>query len=376
MKKLYSYILLLGIFAAFPAKSVAYDALDSFNRSIDQLEYQQLNNNIDDLTRELNQLNRNIDSQNIQSQFSTKLKLYNLLRSMGMQVFFAKGEYKSGSGITYSCPASSSLYLSEFCLCNEGYEGDLLSKGCQKSEKTLPECPIHSKLSSSENICICDAGYEPDSSQKLCALIRNSASSSARPPASSASSLPRIPYDVPQDAWYRNALSHFVDQGVVGSSEQFRPDTQATRGDFIKLLVDSMNVPSSEIAEVIEPSFDDVPRWYQDAFEKAAKRGWLKGEGSCIGRHPCNARPDDPINRAAAAALIIRANELQTVDAVPQFGDAKAGQWYTESIRTAAGHCILQGSEGHVRPADNMNRAEMVAMLYRVKQALRFPNCQ
>ncbi len=186
-----------------------------------------------------------------------------------------------------------------------------------------------------------------------------------------------LPYDVTTDAWYSNALSVFISNDWISASQPFRPSGVATREEFIKLLVKMnggiLNDPPSQ------PSFDDVPvrslgfGW----FEEAAKEGWITGQDNCYGKHPCSARPNDPINRAEAAALIIRAFQLTQGDA-PTFEDAPASAWYGDSIQTVASRCILQGDDGsaRVRPGANMNRAEMIVMLWRVDQAFAYPNCQ
>jgi len=140
-----------------------------------------------------------------------------------------------------------------------------------------------------------------------------------------------------------------------------------------------MDIPISFLANagLEKASFDDVPGQYQTAFEIAALKGWVKGERDCYGKSPCNGRPERPINRAEAAALIIRAHDLRSGNEAPQFADASSGEWYAESIRTAASRCILKGDNGtgRVRPADNLNRAEMVVMLARVGAGLTYPNC-
>ncbi|MFA5800056.1 MAG: S-layer homology domain-containing protein [Candidatus Peribacteraceae bacterium] len=186
-----------------------------------------------------------------------------------------------------------------------------------------------------------------------------------------------LPFDVASDAWYSSALSDFISNGWISASKPFRSSDVATREEFIRLIVEMNGGVLRELPS--QPSFDDVPvdspafGW----FEEAAKEGWVTGQGDCYGKHPCNAKPGDPINRAEAAALIIRPFQL-TQGQSPSFEDVPAGAWYGDVIRTAASHCILQGdsSSAHVRPASNMNRAEMIVMLWRVDKGFTHPNCQ
>lgn len=184
--------------------------------------------------------------------------------------------------------------------------------------------------------------------------------------------------DVSSDAWYGPAVMDFADKGYLDMSQtQFRPGDLATRSEFTKLLVE-LNGGILGTAPAV-PSFDDVAvgAWYFGYLEEAGAEGWVKGDGNCYGAHPCNARPNANVNRAEAAALINRAFGVSATGEAPTFVDNPSGQWYTEDIQTAADNCVLQGDDatGKVRPADPMNRAEMVVMLHRVDAGMQYPNC-
>ncbi len=181
--------------------------------------------------------------------------------------------------------------------------------------------------------------------------------------------------DVPAGVWYEDAVQAFTDAGYLDSTQtKFRGTDNANRAEFVKLVVELNGGVINSTPST--PSFDDVATgaWYYKYFEEAGKESWVRGDGSCYGKHPCYARPSANINRAEAAAIIVRAFGLQSAGAAPQFVDNPSGQWYTSDIQSAADHCVLQGddSTGRVRPNDNMNRAEMVVMLHRVDQGLTY----
>lgn len=184
--------------------------------------------------------------------------------------------------------------------------------------------------------------------------------------------------DVPAGVWYEDAVAAFVDAGYLDSSQtRFRGGDNANRAEFVKLVVELNGGILSTAPSV--PSFDDVApgAWYYGYFEEAGKEGWVTGDGKCYGSNPCYARPGDNINRAEAASIIVRAFGLDWTGEAPKFVDNASGQWYTDAIQTAADHCVLQGddSTGRVRPADNMNRAEMVVMLHRVDMNMSYSEC-
>ena len=181
--------------------------------------------------------------------------------------------------------------------------------------------------------------------------------------------------DVPAGVWYEEAVDAFTDAGYLDASQpRFRGGDKANRAEFVKLVVELNGGILSTPPAV--PSFNDVATsaWYYGYMEEAGKEGWVRGDNNCYGNHPCNARPAANINRAEAAALIVRAFGLEATGDAPQFVDNPSGQWYTDVIQTAADSCVLQGDDatGRVRPADNMNRAEMVVMLHRVDQGLTY----
>ncbi len=179
--------------------------------------------------------------------------------------------------------------------------------------------------------------------------------------------------DVPAGAWYADAVQAFTDAGYLDASQpRFRGTDHANRAEFTKLVVELNGGILSTPPAV--PSFDDAApgAWYYGYMEEAGKEGWVKGDGNCYGRHPCYARPSANINRAEAAALIVRAFGLESSGEAPQFVDSPSGQWYSDVIQAAADACVLQGNNGRVRPNDAMNRAEMVTMLYRVDQNLSY----
>jgi len=134
--------------------------------------------------------------------------------------------------------------------------------------------------------------------------------------------------DVPSGAWYEAAVDAFTDAGYLDANQtRFRGGDNANRAEFIKLVVE-LNGGILSTAPAV-PSFDDVKPgfWYYGYMEEAAKEGWVKGDNNCYGGHPCYARPAANINRAEAAALIVRAFGLEATGDASSFLDSPAGQW-------------------------------------------------
>lgn len=127
------------------------------------------------------------------------------------------------------------------------------------------------------------------------------------------------------------------------------------------------------------PSFSDVPRtaWYYPYIETAAHEGWIRGDGNCYGTASarCTVRPASDVNRAEMATMLQRAFRLSHLRLARIFSDnTDTSTWYHVPVQIAADHCVLQGDElgDFVRPSASMNRAEMIVMSYRAGQQLRY----
>jgi len=181
--------------------------------------------------------------------------------------------------------------------------------------------------------------------------------------------------DVQSGAWYESAAAKLISIGALESTEPLlRPNDMATRAEMVKLLV---RVNDEQLLNPSRQSFQDVPKlsWPYPYFETAAKLSWVRGDMNCYGSNPCYAGPYRNLNRAEAAAMLVRAFSLAATGDAPTFADnTNRSQWYYQNIQIAADHCILQGDDltNLVRPASNMNRAEMVVMFDRAYRNQRF----
>jgi S-layer homology domain len=182
-----------------------------------------------------------------------------------------------------------------------------------------------------------------------------------------------MPYvDVAVGRWFRPHVLSFYCKGYLDTNTIFRPMENATRAEMTKLLVRmsgglSGPAPTRRGFDDVEPS-----SWYYPYVEEAAKRGWMKGYGDCYGTRPCFTKPEQPVTRAEAAAMIVRFFALPKLGTSTPFPDVKAGAWYAEPVMIAADHCILRGDDvtRRVRPDAHLNRAEMVSVLDRTEHEL------
>lgn len=182
--------------------------------------------------------------------------------------------------------------------------------------------------------------------------------------------------DVPAGSWFSSAVMQFDTAGYLKRTTRFRPSDPVPRADMVRLIVKLQGKTTAIDADQV---FEDVGAGHPayGVMQAAAAARWLLGDHDCLGSHPCFASPDRIINRAEAAAMLTRAYGLGAVPSAPVFSDARAGEWFSEAVTTAAGHCLLKGDDGKttVRPGALLNRAEMAVMLLRVYAQATYPDC-
>jgi len=107
--------------------------------------------------------------------------------------------------------------------------------------------------------------------------------------------------DVAVTGWYNTAISTMDNGGFVAGYPDgtFRPNQSITRAEMTALVVRFMGY--GHLTDVQGNTFSDAQgHWAQDAITVASRRGWVTGfeDGTF--------RPDQPITRAEAAALVNR----------------------------------------------------------------------
>lgn len=179
--------------------------------------------------------------------------------------------------------------------------------------------------------------------------------------------------DVRGGSWYFDPVEEFYCKRYLDETPRFRPNERATRAEMAVLLVrmhGGIFAPTPATG-----GFDDVSVTSPDYpyLEEAARRGWMKGYDNCHGvSRPCYTKPDAPISRAEAAAMVVRFFSLQPLGTASRFRDVPEDAWYFSPVQSAADHCVFFGDDGirTIRPEDPLNRAEMVAILSRTAREL------
>ena len=176
-------------------------------------------------------------------------------------------------------------------------------------------------------------------------------------------------YDVPNGAYYYDAVKWAVDNGITGGvgNSLFAPNQPCTRGQIVTFLWRAAGSPVVNYAM----NMTDVA---EDAYYGEAVR-WALSEGITTGIGDITFGPDAACTRAQAVAFLFRyavASRMDAVtlaDLISGFADAASVPGYAVSaMNWALSQGIMQGSGTQLLSGNTCTRAQIVTFLYRANQ--------
>lgn len=132
---------------------------------------------------------------------------------------------------------------------------------------------------------------------------------------------------------------------------------------FIKLMTDAAFQYQQygirfESVPIASGFVDMEQHWARESVEKLTAKGIVKGYGNY------RFEPNRTLTRAEAAAMIVRAYQLEEESSVASFPDVGETHWAKDAINAAALNGIIRGyPNGTFRPNDSVTRAEMAVMI-------------
>ena len=166
------------------------------------------------------------------------------------------------------------------------------------------------------------------------------------------------PKDI-QGHWAQNTINKWVDKGDTSGYPDgtFRPNNMITRAEFVVLVNNAMGYTKSGYAY-----FSDVPShyWGKNAIQTGVAAGYISGDGNGI------FRPNDPVTRQEAAAMISRILDLkQNESRAYRYTDSYAiSNWAKGVVGAVSDAGIMAGyPDGSFGPNRVLTRAEAVLAL-------------
>ena len=168
------------------------------------------------------------------------------------------------------------------------------------------------------------------------------------------------PYsDVPEDAWYAEAVRFVTEQNLMGgyTDSLFGPNDNLSRAQLAQILFNREGRPV--VNYLLQ--YGDVPEgaWYAEAIRWAASQGIVSGYGGGL------FGPDDPLTREQLAVMLWRyAGSPAPSNLRLDFSDAdQAGGYALDALRWAVDQGVVSGSGGALDPVGPATRAQAAQML-------------
>ncbi len=168
--------------------------------------------------------------------------------------------------------------------------------------------------------------------------------------------------DVPDDAWYANAVEYVKTEGLMsGTSEDtFEPNRPLTRAMLATVLYRKAGTP--ELAEGSRDNpFEDVPvdSWYADAIY------WARANGIVSGVDATHFLPDKIVNREQTALMLWRYEGLPEVTELATCSDRLTVSPYAiMGVSWAWNSHVMKGSKGVFDPFGSTTRAQIAQILF------------
>ncbi len=168
--------------------------------------------------------------------------------------------------------------------------------------------------------------------------------------------------DVPDDAWYANAVEYVKTEGLMsGTSEDtFEPDRPLTRAMMAAVLYRRAGAP--ELAEGSRDNlFEDVPvdSWCADAVY------WARANGVTSGVDATHFLPDAVVNREQAALMLWRFEGQPEVTELATCTDRLTVSPYAiMGVSWAWNSHVMKGSNGIFDPFAPTTRAQIAQILF------------
>ena len=168
-------------------------------------------------------------------------------------------------------------------------------------------------------------------------------------------------WDVPNGAWYEDAVYWCQENGIMGGTgnHTFSPDITMSREMLATVLYRAEGSPATGGAKAFPDVFPG--EWYTDAV------AWISGEGLMTGYDNGNFGTGDPVTREQLAAILWRYAGSPDAGAVGSFADAADISGYAlKAVDWAGVNGIISGvGNNSFNPKGDASRAQVAVILYR-----------
>ena len=167
--------------------------------------------------------------------------------------------------------------------------------------------------------------------------------------------------DLPSNNSYSTAINYLADANIINGYPDgtFKPNQQVNRAEFLKLVLQSSEIPKDVSTEAPFPDIDNNA-WYAQYVRKAYAEGWVQGypDGTF--------KPEQSINKVEALKIIgeIQQWQLEQPDEKP-FTDIGISAWFSPYVSYAKDKNFLEERTSLYFPELLFTRAQVSEVLFR-----------
>ena len=163
--------------------------------------------------------------------------------------------------------------------------------------------------------------------------------------------------------WAEKYIKTIADLGIISgkTADTYAPNDPITRAELTKMAIIAFNYKTEQPKSA---PFNDVESyaWYAPYILAAKDSNIIKGySGNFF-------RPNNPINRAEALTILIKAAGFQVdPNAVVSFTDTPSSSWYMPYLAYAKNNGIISGyADGTFGPGKSITRAEAAKIIVKI----------
>ncbi len=175
-----------------------------------------------------------------------------------------------------------------------------------------------------------------------------------------------VTFDDMTNHWAKEATEEMGARLIINGvgNGLYEPDRNVTRAEFMTIISKALGLKDIEVKQ----SYTDLDstQWFYEFVLTAVNYSLFSGyDNQTI-------RPNNQITRQEVMVVVSRVLELAgktetNVSTLADFEDAEqVADWALEATKLCVGEEIIKGSNGELRPNDNMTRAEVATIILRV----------
>lgn len=155
--------------------------------------------------------------------------------------------------------------------------------------------------------------------------------------------------------WMKNT-GLFVGE-KVGGENCFQPDKEVSRGQFLAMLVDALDIPLEDVSFDALPQ--DTPDWLKPYLAAAMRAGLT---ANLPDNKSVSFEADSPISGGEVAVMVQNALDLPVLASSETEEDTETPAWAQTAVAAMADNGIS------LMPLENMTRGEVAQILYQISQ--------